>query len=295
VAEDERGSVRGALRLRGLEARAAAKGSRLSAVLREDEDGSIVVGQRGDVRFLSPAAEALLGTTVRDVVREVLALPVVAGEVVEIDLDRGAGDRRIAQIRIVETRWNGEPARLAMVRDVTAMRSGEESRDEARIAALVARAGAELNALNGGQAIVERLCELGVELVGCAASQVFLWNAESQAFVATAFAGDASIWELGSRAPQLPRWRVATLLRRLEESDLAPLDAENRLDPALARFAASLNAERMLFAALRRRGQIVGFQVLLAADDGGTPAILERDLVAGLARVASAALESALQ
>ncbi len=88
-------------------------------------DGMLVVRSDGTIGFANPAARALLGALAGDLVGVVFGVPVVPGETTEIDLPRD-GVVRVAEMRAAPTVWQGEPAYLATLRDVTERRQAEE-------------------------------------------------------------------------------------------------------------------------------------------------------------------------
>lgn len=81
-------------------------------------DGVLVLDGDGVILFANPTAEAMFARSVTDLVGQVFGFPIVLGEAGEIDLlsRRGA---IVAEIRVVEVDWQGQPAYLAMLRDVT--------------------------------------------------------------------------------------------------------------------------------------------------------------------------------
>jgi PAS domain S-box-containing protein len=88
--------------------------------IERNADGIIIVRQEdGIVRFVNPAAEALLAREAEELLGQVFGFPVVAGETTEIDLWRQDGMSIVAEMQVVETEWEGEPAYLASLRDVT--------------------------------------------------------------------------------------------------------------------------------------------------------------------------------
>jgi diguanylate cyclase (GGDEF)-like protein len=88
-------------------------------------DGVLVVSDDGIVRFANPAAEALLGRRRQDLVGTDVSFPVAAGDVTEIELRRPGNDVAYAETRVVETVWEGRPASLALLREVTTRHSVE--------------------------------------------------------------------------------------------------------------------------------------------------------------------------
>ena len=92
---------------------------RLRMIIEENADAMIIVDRNGIARFANPAAEALLGRRGEDLLGEPFGFPVVAGETRELTILRSGGDTAIAEMRVVETIWEGERAYLASLRNIT--------------------------------------------------------------------------------------------------------------------------------------------------------------------------------
>lgn len=80
-------------------------------------DGIVVVRQDGVVRFANAAAEQLLGRGPGEMEGALFPFPLVEGA--EIEISRDGGRSAIAEMRIVELEWEGAPACLATLRDIT--------------------------------------------------------------------------------------------------------------------------------------------------------------------------------
>lgn len=96
----------------------------LRTVIRENVDGMLVIDRAGVVVFANPAAERLLGRAAQALEGTRLGFPLVPGESSEIDVVAGPTPRT-AEMRVVAIDWEGRPAALASLRDVT-----ERKRDE---------------------------------------------------------------------------------------------------------------------------------------------------------------------
>ena len=101
--------------------------ARLYHIIEKNADGIIVVDRSGVVRFVNPAAETLLGREAEDLLDQVLGLPLVAGEATEIDVLRGDGTTGVAEMRVVDIEWEGQPAALASLRDITQRKQMERA------------------------------------------------------------------------------------------------------------------------------------------------------------------------
>lgn len=102
-----------------LRERLAAAEARFEGVVERSGDGVLVVDDAGVVRFANGAAAALLGRPLSDLVGREMGFPVLAGDVAEVELVRPANEVVFAEMRVVETSWEGRPCLLALLRDVT--------------------------------------------------------------------------------------------------------------------------------------------------------------------------------
>ena len=106
-------------------------------------DGVVVI-HRDDSRILfsNEAAERLFGRPARELCGEIFGFPITVGETTDIELVRRGAEPVTAELRVVDAEWEGEPAYVVSLRDVTDRKRAEErSRQLARERA--ARAEAE--------------------------------------------------------------------------------------------------------------------------------------------------------
>jgi diguanylate cyclase (GGDEF)-like protein/PAS domain S-box-containing protein len=89
-------------------------------------DGILVVDQEGRLLFLNPSAEHLLGRPAADLLSQKVDFPIIAGGPAELDLVRSDGTERVAEIEVAEIEWDGQPAFVAALRDVTDRKRLEE-------------------------------------------------------------------------------------------------------------------------------------------------------------------------
>ncbi len=105
--------------------------ARFRAIVDRSADGVIVVGVEGGIRFVNAAAEYLLARPQEKLLGELFGIPIVPGNVTEIDIFAAGSPPRIAEMRVTETSWQDEPAYLATLRDITERKRREEETREA--------------------------------------------------------------------------------------------------------------------------------------------------------------------
>lgn len=113
---------------------------RFNNIIPRAADGVLIIDGSGTVRFANPAAGHLFLLDEAELVGHPFGHPVVAGETTEIDLIPRGGAPEIAEMRIVETEWQGEPAFLATLRDITARKQMEQDLQRALAESKASRA-----------------------------------------------------------------------------------------------------------------------------------------------------------
>jgi diguanylate cyclase (GGDEF)-like protein/PAS domain S-box-containing protein len=106
----------------------------LRAVIESNFDGMVVIERNGTVLFTNPAAERLLGRPSAQIVGAQFGFPYTPGGAIEIELVAGK-ELRMAEMRVVKVQWEGVPAFLASLRDVTERKRADEQ--SLRLAAIV--------------------------------------------------------------------------------------------------------------------------------------------------------------
>ena len=99
---------------------------RLRSIIEQLADGIVIVDAEGLIRFANPAAAQLFARTVPELVGTQFGFAIAGHEPAEIEVVRPRSDAITAELRVVEVAWDGEPARLVSLRDVTDRRRAEE-------------------------------------------------------------------------------------------------------------------------------------------------------------------------
>jgi PAS domain S-box-containing protein len=98
----------------------------LHRVILASPDGILVVDGNGIVQFVNPAAESIFGRRKEELLGQSFGLPLTKGEVTEVDIVGHGREGGIAEMRVVETDWNGQNACVALLHDVTDLKHAEE-------------------------------------------------------------------------------------------------------------------------------------------------------------------------
>jgi PAS domain S-box-containing protein len=258
----------------------------------------IVVNRRGTA-LTGYSREELLGMAITDLINpEDLARDPIsmddlrAGQIVtkERNILRKDGSLLPVEIR---TRMQPEGNLLAIVRDIT-----ERKRAEAEQAALLEIAGAfgrvgrEIISSLSSRGLLNRLCQVTTEVMGCDRSGTSLWDAREEAFVPVASYGDSpEQWEI-VRLLRLRRSALAAQIEAMERDGIFKMRIADLPDsgPKAAACACGVTASMMV--PLYRGSELVGFHT---ADYCGREGVWgERDarIARGIGQLASLALEN---
>ena len=114
--------------------RARAQHRRLQTLLETTPDAILVVNTAGVVRYVNEAALSLFGRQREDFVGELVGFSVRDGEPIEVIILR-RGRPRICEMQVVRFEWQGEPAFLGSIRDLTELKQSQrEAIEKAKLA-----------------------------------------------------------------------------------------------------------------------------------------------------------------
>jgi signal transduction histidine kinase len=98
--------------------------ARFRDVIERNADAIVVVDEDGVVRFVNGAATKLFGASRGQLLDSPFGFPLLTDETTELDFLR-AGEPRVAEMRVVESEWEGHAAWIASLRDVTERKRAE--------------------------------------------------------------------------------------------------------------------------------------------------------------------------
>ncbi len=98
--------------------------ARFRDVIEGNADAIVVVDREGIVRFANSAAVRLFCADADTLLGTSFGFPLVADETTELDLVRD-GEPRVAEMRVVQSQWEGRVAYIASLRDITERKRAE--------------------------------------------------------------------------------------------------------------------------------------------------------------------------
>jgi response regulator RpfG family c-di-GMP phosphodiesterase len=82
-------------------------------------DGILILDENSIVKFMNPAAESIFGTRAEHFVGQTFEHLIIPEKPTELDITIGDGKTMVAEMRVMETEWEGQKVYLASLRDIT--------------------------------------------------------------------------------------------------------------------------------------------------------------------------------
>lgn len=99
----------------------------LLKILENSTDATVVVGENGGILFTNPAVESLFGQKPKELLSQSFQYPLVSGKTSEVEIYRTDGIRTIAEMNVVGISWEGRPASLVSMHNITKRKAMEEA------------------------------------------------------------------------------------------------------------------------------------------------------------------------
>ncbi len=270
----------------------AASEARFRELVERSADGILVVRDSGVIVFANPAAQALLGRPANELVGALFGLPIIPGVTTEVDLVAGREQQAerspplVAEMRAVAVTWEGEPALLASLRDISERKWAEDalrflSDASTVLAGSLDRASTVASVARLAVGHLADFCLIDL-LTGDDRSTIErLAHPEPIAGLSGRYApapGTAAVLNRG----------VAELFAPVSEADLASLAVDERQAAALR----ALGCRWALLVPLVARGRVIGALTLLSLG-GSVCSAREQALARNLADRAALAVDNA--
>ena len=113
--------------VRELTDRLAASEARLHSLIERSPDAFVIVDETGVIKFANSAAATLIGVGPSRLVGQPFGLPLTVGETTEVDIVSRDGPALVAEMRVLDTEWDGKRAQVAVLRDITERRRAEQT------------------------------------------------------------------------------------------------------------------------------------------------------------------------
>jgi len=193
----------------------------------------------------------------------------------------------LASVTSIYIAWDTERhqrERQAAARALEAAHARSEA--EARIFAALARVGQEMIAVVDTPVILDRLCRLTSEVLGCDRSHTWLWQPEEDAFVPVAGFGELPGYGNAMGVAKVPRVQIRRLLARLEREEVVQQGGESELPSAYA-------IPTSIHGALRWGTQLIGIHTAGNYTRTEPFTTEEQRIMRGITQIASLALSNA--
>ena len=224
----------------------------------------------------------------RDVVRAVLGVPILLGKEIVAVMEFYSGRQEPPGDDALEA--------LATLANHVAQfieRKNIEAahQEEARTAAALARVGQELISSLDAPVLLDRLCQVTTDVLGCAYSTTWIHDAAADVYVPLATAGlAAEHWDM-LRAVRVPARAFAALRDELLQDGVVIVPATSGDHPAVSAMLQRHGAAYAVCIALRNGGELVGAQIAGFRPPVG--AFRDDRIARGIGQLASVALTNA--
>jgi signal transduction histidine kinase/CheY-like chemotaxis protein len=175
---------------------------------------------------------------------------------------------------------------------IEAVELSRAQEEETAIAGALARVGQELISSLSSPALLDRLCQLTTEVLGCDHSYTWLWQASDEAFVPVASYGDSpEQWDM-MRLVKLGRSALATQLDGMERDGVFNFKVADLPDSEAKVLARAYGVTVSMMVPLRRGGELVGVQTAGYRGREGVFGERHKRIARGIGQLASLALEN---
>ena len=183
--------------------------------------------------------------------------------------------------------FNGIARQTALVLGAADLHRAEQ--EEAAVSTALAHVGRALISSLSGPEMLDRLCEVTAQALGCERSHTLLFDEREPMLRIAAGYGDSEAERAVGATMRLPTSLAESVMARLRDDDVTQVDRE--LDPVVATLNEQYGVTAAIYLALRRGPALIGLQS--AQYRGGVRRFSPRQerIARGIAQIASLALE----
>lgn len=98
----------------------------LYKILEKNADAIIVASKDRQTLFINPASESLFRRKKKELLNKKFDFPLKGGKTSEIEITHSSGEKTVAEMRVVDISWEGKPAYLISLRDITERKTAEK-------------------------------------------------------------------------------------------------------------------------------------------------------------------------
>jgi PAS domain S-box-containing protein len=165
--------------------------------------------------------------------------------------------------------------------------------EEAQLAARLASVGRQMISALSTPVILQRLCAITTEVLGCDCSHTLLWSAADAAYLPVSGYGDTpEQWE-SIKVLKVPRAAAEELMTRLERDEVVQVGGPSSRSHPISQLVTQFGLSRSMYVALRRGDQVIGYHAARYRGRQEPFTAQQERLMRGIAQLASPALENA--
>ena len=94
------------------------------SIINSSSDGLLVIDGDGIICFVNPAAEILFGLPTEEIIGKSYSFSIISNRTIEVEIKQPDDSQRIAESRATPFSWQGQPAQLISIRDITERKQG---------------------------------------------------------------------------------------------------------------------------------------------------------------------------
>jgi PAS domain S-box-containing protein len=144
---------------------------RLRRIIEKNADGILILDREGRIIFTNPAAGKILNKKREEMLWQKFDYPLTAGEPTELTISKTEGNDSVVEMQVKEIDWEGKPAYLASLRDISERKELEHS-------LLVEKERLDITLRSIGDGVIATDKNGNIVLINPSAAQMTGWSQE---------------------------------------------------------------------------------------------------------------------